>query len=148
MELTIALRLLVVLVGVILTILFVLYFERAKGPQSTDVRPMSCQHGAHDFRTIADPYVKQCVVKTCGVVIFNMGPKGEFPDGLKEYVNWITACANPLPGDLPHSFVAMNVDGVGNGPCSICGGPWPATIHVDAHKFYNVVRASDGKLPH
>jgi hypothetical protein len=104
------LQVLVFILAVFLVVLFTLYWgERAKRRQGQpaylpvgpkDLRPISCQRGEHDWRAIANPYVKQCKVKTCGAVVFGIGPNGEFPDGLKEYVHWFTEnYKEPLDGD-------------------------------------------------
>ena len=48
----------------------------------------SCADG-HDWRYITSPYVQQCKRRDCGLVQFN----GQLPDGLKEYVDEMTAPA-------------------------------------------------------
>jgi len=43
-----------------------------------------CRVGRHEWRSIAQPYVRQC--RSCGQVEFDMDGNGNFPDGLREYV--------------------------------------------------------------
>jgi len=40
-----------------------------------------CRIGRHEWRSIAQPYVRQC--RSCGQVEFDMDGNGNFPDGLR-----------------------------------------------------------------
>ncbi len=105
------------------------YFEGPPG----QVRPRSCKRGEHQFRTIAPPYVKQCRIKSCGFVAYDYGAVGEFPDGLGEYVELMTAGIPPVAADFPHSYrpdEALRVNEYQVLPCRVCGGPRDFERHV------------------
>jgi hypothetical protein len=46
--------------------------------------PPECRH---DWRSIVQPYARQC--RKCGLVVFREGHNGEFPEGLKEYFDYV-----------------------------------------------------------
>jgi len=70
----------------------------------SDMRPAACSRGEHDFRVVAAPYVRQCREVACGLIVYEYDERGDFPDGLKEYVEIMTRTATPLPGDFQHTY--------------------------------------------
>lgn len=47
----------------------------------------ACPLVEHEWRSICAPYAKQC--RKCGVVIFAEDREGRFPDGFREYFEYI-----------------------------------------------------------
>jgi len=47
---------------------------------------------AHVWRVIAAPYVRQC--RRCGTVEFREDARGDFPDGLREWIETMTRRTN------------------------------------------------------
>jgi hypothetical protein len=93
--------------------------------------------GSHLWRTIAEPYARQC--RVCGVTQFRLDAHGIFPDGLKEYFDYIDrlpveARRTPPPPDLCHCGAQMNFtvdDTLGEiWLCPICSS-WRKTYKQD-----------------
>ena len=68
-------------VAVALVVAAVLLVRRALKPKAFP----ACTE--HHWRSIAQPYARQC--RKCGRVEFREGPNGEFPEGFREYFDYI-----------------------------------------------------------
>jgi hypothetical protein len=65
------------IVAEILIVLYIVWATRKTKPDE----PIAHEH---EWRSIAAPYVRQC--RGCGSVEFHQDGKGDFPDGLREYM--------------------------------------------------------------
>lgn len=90
--------------------------------------PLSCLEGGHVFRSIASPYIKQCQIPACGIVVYTPDANGVFPDGLREYTALVTRGVNCLPGDFPHPFKPD--DAFLPEICGLCGRDRASLKHV------------------
>jgi len=111
------------------------YWLRGQKAKPEPLLPESCRRGDHDWRVIAAPYVKQCKRLACGLVQYRDDSKGDFPDGLAEYVNLMTRPGGlPKPHDFPHSFkptgrAGPKIHGQETEECGICMQPGFAGYH-------------------
>lgn len=77
-------RLLTILVGILLFLIYRWIQERVR---KKVYQPVLCKPNAHQMRSIAAPYARQC--RRCGVVEFREDANGNFPDGLREYFDYV-----------------------------------------------------------
>ena len=95
-------------------------FLSSRRARFSGVRP--CKNNAHLWRTIAEPYSRQC--RLCGAVQFREDKNGGFPDGLAEYFAYVSR----LPPERRLIAPAKNICHCGatmvfKADCYQCGGP-------------------------
>jgi len=101
----------------------------------------ACTPETHEWRGVAAPYAVQC--RKCGAAKFALDEKGNFPEGLREYMQFVrTAPLNPVEIPKPQWICDGVINGVRCGAqmsvktaCDKCGwGMVRANLGTDPSK--------------